>query len=114
LQRERERERERDDQRVSSRVNITKEVERNTTGLYWFFLFVFTDLRTYTPDSVKERGIPFYISDLEPLRGKYNLPLKGFFALNETQKLLRFYETMYGDTEIYSPETLCIKSFVLG
>jgi hypothetical protein len=77
-------------------------------------LFIFIDLRTDIPDSVKERGIPLYISDLEPLREKYNFPLKVFFALNEIQKLSRFYETMYGDMEIYSPETLCIKSFVLG
>jgi hypothetical protein len=48
---------------------------------------------------------------MPPRTERYSF-LGGFFVLNAIQKLSRFYETMYGDTETYSPEKLCVKSFI--
>jgi hypothetical protein len=115
LERERERERERDNQQVSdtsiSRANVTIKVEKSN-GVVLFLLFVFIDLRKYITDSI-EKGIFSFISiNLKPLRKEKYSFLKGFFILNETQKLSRFYETICGDTETYSPETFCVKSFI--
>jgi hypothetical protein len=110
-ERERERERERDDQRVSSRVSIIKRSRRNNRFIL-FFLFVFTDLREYTIDSIKKGTFSFILNDLKPLRKEYASFRRGFFALYEIQKLSRFYEPMYGNTEGYFPETFCVKPFI--
>jgi hypothetical protein len=51
----------------------------------------------------------FILSGLESL-GKENHSsfFRGFFVLNEIQKLLKLYESLHRDTEMYIPETLCV------
>jgi hypothetical protein len=56
-------------------------------------------------DSIEKEAFSFILNDLEPLRKEKYSFLKGFFVLNVIQK---FYESLYGDTEMYIPETLCV------
>jgi hypothetical protein len=93
-----------------SRVNVTKK-SRKSNEVILFLLFTFIYLQNIA-DSIEKEISSVISNGLKPLKKERYSLLKGFLVLNEIQKLSRFYEPTYGNTETYSPETFCVKSFM--